>query len=174
MKNMASCKFFRQGACRNGDSCNFTHQRDTNDQRHFRPVPPGFPDVEKLAITSAKKNVLNKEIKTTSACWFFSQGSCNKGGDCRYIHAPAVAPPKQVHPDTGSANPSLGPQGESSPQKALDSRAEIPCSFMSRPGGCQKDSCPYLHAANEHGMEISVTQDPEASQYCSNYYVTLY
>ncbi|TVY16571.1 ATP-dependent RNA helicase DEAH12-like protein [Lachnellula arida] len=152
---MAPCKFFTQGACRNGDSCIFTHERDTSDQRHFGPVAPGFPDVEKLAISSAKKNVLNKEIKPKLACRFFSQGACNKGSDCRYVHAaaPAVSPPKQVHSDTDSANPSLGSQGESSLQKALDSRAEVPCTFMSRRGGCQKDSCPYLHAASEHGIE---------------------
>ncbi|TVY34267.1 ATP-dependent RNA helicase DEAH12-like protein [Lachnellula subtilissima] len=156
---MAPCIFFRRGACMNGDSCKFTHERDMSNQRDFGPVRPGFPDIERLAITSAKKNVINKEVKSKLACRFFSQGSCNKGDGCRYVHAPTVTPPEQVHSDTNLANPSLDSPSGSSLPKALDSRAEVACSFMSRPGGCQKDSCPYLHTANEHGMEISATQD---------------
>ena len=119
------CKFFAQGFCRNGDSCNFIHKRNTSTQNHFGPVASAFP---------------------------------------------AIMPPQQVHLDAISRDPYLGQQDESS-QAPSDSRARVPCKFLSRLGGCQNGSCPYLHAVDDHKVEkisrqyFEVNEDEASSHF---------
>ncbi|CZS92027.1 related to ariadne-2 protein [Rhynchosporium graminicola] len=55
--------------------------------------------------------------------------------------------PQQVDPDIASP----------------DSRATIPCMFLSRPRGCQNSSCPYLHVVNAPAGAKDSGQDLEAN-----------
>lgn len=168
---MTTCKFFAQGFCRNGDSCDYIHELHASTQNHFGSVASAFPAIERLNINPAAATHLDGGAKTTRICRFFLQGLCNKGDKCWYVHPPAIVPPQQVHPNTISLDPYLG-QDESSPQAPPDSRARIPCKFLSRPGGCQNGSCPYLHAVG-HEVEKSSSQEfevneDEASSYFSD------
>lgn len=170
---MTPCKFFAQGFCRNGDSCDFIHERNTCTQNHFEPVASAFPAIERLNINSAAATHLNGGAKSTRICTFFMQGSCDKSDKCWYVHPPAIVPPQQVHPDSISLDSYLSQQDESSPQAPSDSRARVPCKFLSRPGGCQIGSCPYLHAVDGHEVEKSSSQgfelsEDEASSYFSD------
>ena len=118
---MIPCRFFAQGFCRNEDSCDFVHERNTTSVPSIQPsgtVASTFPAIERLNINSAAA----------------------------------------IHPnDTISL-------GESSHQVPLDSRARVPCKYLSRPGGCQKASCPYLHTANGHEEDKSSSQDFEENE----------
>jgi hypothetical protein len=51
---MTLCKFFAHGSCRNGTSCNFIHERNTNTHNHFLPVALVIPAIERLAINPYK------------------------------------------------------------------------------------------------------------------------
>lgn len=175
---MTPCKFFAQGFCRNGDSCNSIHERNIGTQNHFGPVAAAFPAIERLNINLAASTYLNGGAKSTQICTFFMQGSCNRGDKCWYVHPPAVVPPQQAS-DAISLHPYVSQQDKSSPQAPSDSRARVPCKFLSRPGGCQRGSCPYLHAVDGHEVGKSSSQDfeineDEASSYFSNLYRSQY
>lgn len=161
---MTPCKFFAQGLCRNGDSCNFIHKRSTSAQNRLGPVASAFPAIERLNISPAAATHLNAGTKSTRICTFFLRGSCNKSDKCSYVHPPAIVPPQQVHPETIALDPYLGQQDESSPQAPPDSRARVPCKFLSRPGGCQNGFCPYLHAVEDHEVENSSSQHFEVNE----------
>lgn len=170
---MIPCKFFATGFCRSGDSCGFLHEKKPGTQKHLKDVSSASAAIERLNINPTAATHLDERAKSTQVCVFFSKGSCNKGDKCRYVHPPAIAPPQQDHPETISQGPYLNEQDESPPQALSDSRAAIPCKFLSHPGGCRKDSCPYLHAVEDHEVEQSNSQDIEAnedevSSYCSN------
>lgn len=152
---MALCKFFAQGFCRHGDSCTFIHEPDTSTGQHLAPVTPVLPTIEKLNLNPAAMTYLNEVAKPAQNCHFFLQGKCNKGKGCRYIHLPAILSPQQVHPDAICVD---------SPQLPRDSRATVPCRFLSRPGGCQSSSCPYLHVADELNAEKRSSQGLEANR----------
>jgi hypothetical protein len=151
---MTLCKFFAQGFCRNGDSCNFTHEPGTSTGQHLASVAPVLPTTEKLNLNPSAVTYRNEQAKPAQNCRFFLQGKCNKGKGCRYIHLPAILSPQQVHPDAMFVD---------SPQLPPDSRATVPCRFLSSPGGCQNSSCPYLHVADEPNAEKSSSQDLEAN-----------
>ena len=158
---MTPCKFFAQGFCRNGDSCDFIHERNTCTQNHFEPVNP------------AAATHFNGRAKSTRICTFFMQGLCDKSDKCWYVHPPAIVPPQQVHPDAIYLDPHLGQQDESSPQAPSDSRARVLYKFLSLPGGCQNGSCLYLYAVDGHEVEKSSSQgfglnEDEASSYFSD------
>ncbi len=155
---MTPCKFFAQGSCRNGFSCHFGHDRNLSSQNHSQPVHSAFPAIERLDITSGTANHLDAGAKTARICTFFMQGSCNKADKCRYLHPSAIAPSEQNHPDVISRNP-YQDQRRRSPQELSDSRASIPCRFLSRPGGCQNDPCPFLHDVNDHQINRRNSQD---------------
>lgn len=55
------CRFFQQGICRNGDSCQMSH--DPRDSQP-RPLSHKFPE----------------------ECAFFLQGKCSRGGGCTFAH----------------------------------------------------------------------------------------
>ena len=167
------CKFFAQGFCRNGDSCKFIHEQKIRTQNHFEPVASAFPAIERLNTNPAAATHLNGGTKSTRTCMFFLKGSCNRGDKCWYVHPLAIPPPQHIHTDAISLDPYLGQQDESSPQASSDSRARVPCKYLSRTGGCQKNSCPYLHAVDGHEVEKSSSQDfelneDEASSYFSD------
>ncbi|KAF2176024.1 hypothetical protein K469DRAFT_682817 [Zopfia rhizophila CBS 207.26] len=126
------------------------------------PVASAFPAIESLNINPAAATHLNGGAKSTRICTFFMQGSCNKGDTCWYVPPPAIVPPQRVHPDATSLDPYLGQQDASSPQPPSDSRARVLCKFLSRPGGCQNGSCPYLNAVNGHEVGRGGSRDFEA------------
>jgi hypothetical protein len=152
---MTLCKFFAQGFCRSGDSCNFIHEPGTSTGQHLAPVAPVLLTTENLNLNPAAVTYRNEEAKPAQNCRFFLQGKCSKGKECRYIHLPATLSPQQVHPDAVFVD---------SPQLPPDSRATVPCRFLSRPGGCQNSSCPYLHVAGEPNAEKSSSQDLGANE----------
>lgn len=151
---MTSCKFFAQGFCKNGDSCKFIHEPDTSTGQEFAPFAPILPTTEKISLDPATITHRDEEAKPAQNCWFFLQGKCNKGEWCRYAHPPAVLSPQQVPPESIYLD---------SPQSVSDSRATVPCRFLSRPGGCLNSSCPYLHVADEAIAVKSSNQDLEAN-----------
>jgi hypothetical protein len=75
-------------------------------------------------------------------CKFFAQGSCRYEGSCNFIHEGNI----------------------SSPQAPSDSRAKVPCKFVSRSGGCRNDSCPYLHAVESPKVDMSTNQGFEVNE----------
>jgi hypothetical protein len=163
---MTLCKFFAQGVCRNGDFCSFIHEPGTSTGQHLAPIAPVLPTTEKLSLNPAAVTYRNEEANPAQNCRFFLQGRCNIGKECRYIHPPAIWSAQQVYPDAIFVD---------SPQFPTDSRATVPCKFLSRPGGCQNSACPYLHVADEPNAEKRSSQDLEAngvevSSRLSNFY----
>jgi CCCH-type zinc finger/IBR domain, a half RING-finger domain/Zinc finger C-x8-C-x5-C-x3-H type (and similar) len=163
---MTPCKFFAQGMCRNGDSCTFSHERNTSTSgwNQLEPGTSAFPVTGRLNINLAGATHLNRGVKPTRVCTFFMKGSCNKSDKCEYLHSPATVPPQQAYPDTISLHPHRGLQDELSPHSPSDSRAGVPYKFFSRAGGCRGGSCPYYHAASSHEAEKSGSQDLKVSE----------
>jgi hypothetical protein len=58
----------------------------------------------------------------------------------------------------------LSPLAESSSQPLLDSRARVPCKYLSRPGGCQNSTCPFLHSIDGNKVEDNTVQDAKISE----------
>lgn len=141
---MTLCKFFAQGFCRNGDSCSFIHESRASTGLHLMPSTE-TPNLKPAAVSDC-----NGESKPAQNCRFFLQGKCSKGKECRYIHPPAILSPQQVCSNAIFMG---------SPQLPTDSRASVPCRFLSSFGGCQNTSCPYLHVA-----EKSIREDLEANE----------
>lgn len=168
------CKFFAQGFCRNGDSCGFIHEQNILAKNHFEPVVSALPAIERLNINPAASIHLDGEVDSAQICTFFLKGSCNKSDKCKYVHPPFILSPQQVHTDTISLDRYLGQQDESSPHALSDSRARIPCKYLSRPGGCQNSSCQYLHSVDGHEVERSNPQAFESNEdEVSNYFSDL-
>jgi hypothetical protein len=167
------CKFFAQGLCRYGDSCEFNHERNTSVQSHVEPVASPRPAIKGIKINLADATHLNSEGSSTQICKFFTKGLCNKSDNCRYVHPRAILPPQQVYPDALSLDQCLGQQDKSYPQAPPDSRAKLKCKFFWRPSGCQNSSCPYSHAVDGHELQKSSNEDfdvneDEASIYFSD------
>ncbi|KAM3076860.1 hypothetical protein ACMFMG_003671 [Clarireedia jacksonii] len=149
---MTLCKFFAQGSCRHGDSCHFIHEPGKSIGQHLSLVTPTLPTTVKPKLNPAAVTYLSEGAKPPQNCHFFLQGNCNKGEGCRYIHP--LATPQPVHAD---------PILVDSPHLPSDSRATVPCRFLPRPGGCQNNSCPYLHAVDKPNAEKRGSQDLEAN-----------
>ncbi|KAH8166646.1 hypothetical protein CIB48_g1626 [Xylaria polymorpha] len=60
------CIFFRQGRCRNGDACRFSHASTPASVPHSRPDP-----------------------RSQVQCKFYLEGICKQGTDCPYRHEPS-------------------------------------------------------------------------------------
>jgi len=58
----------------------------------------------------------------------------------------------------------IGQQDGSPRQAPSDSRTQVPCKFLSRPGGCQKGSCPFLHTRDSREVEKSSNLDFELNK----------
>ena len=76
------CKFFAQGFCRNGDSCEFIHEQKIRTQNHFEPVASAFPAIVRLNINPAAATHLNEGANSAQICTFFLKGSCSKSDKC--------------------------------------------------------------------------------------------
>ncbi|KAF2847212.1 hypothetical protein T440DRAFT_457067 [Plenodomus tracheiphilus IPT5] len=117
-------------------------------------------------------------------CIFFARGACRSGEACRFGHerdtgthsrSRPVVPiyPPLGTPDINSSVTSIheaqGPKANNLPQRLPDSRNEVPCKFFLQPGGCQKDSCPFLHvtqgpqsvSTNGQGLESNEDEEPD-------------
>jgi hypothetical protein len=146
---MKPCKFLAQGYCRNGNSCAFSHEGNPSTQTNFERPGSALPDTQMLNLDPVIATYNDTGIKPSQICRFFLQGSCNYGVKCRNLHSPAVEPHSQVQLDTVSLEAHLGQQVTNSLHRPLDSRARVTCSFFSKPGGCQRSSCPYLHVVRD-------------------------
>ncbi len=151
---MIPCKFFAQGFCKNGNSCNFVHDRRPI-QNNDGFVNTVLPTIERVNNNSGFVARFNGENRSSLVCTFFLRGMCNKGDECRFTHPTTSATPQ--HPATITPS-SYGAQEDTDcPEEQSDSRGRFPCKFATRPGGCQNSSCPYLHALDdqESGKDIS-------------------
>ncbi|KAK2754687.1 hypothetical protein FQN54_006820 [Arachnomyces sp. PD_36] len=66
-------------------------------------------------------------------------------------------PQNRGQPQQGIPYP--GQRVETFPQDVPDSRSTVPCKFLSLPGGCQINFCPYLHVIN--GQEVKSSRDED-------------
>lgn len=101
----------------------------------------------------------------TIPCIFFPQGRCRNGDSCGFIHERTTS--TQNHTSTFPAIGRLGTTSTaatrvaSTAQATPDSRASVPCKFVSSAGGCRNDPCPYLHPSNGQEAEKAGNQDFE-------------
>lgn len=134
-------------------------------------------------------------------CRYFLKGFCRYGDDCKFTHGhhigmrphirhnsleregklkqerliwtlgsrTQVIDSAHVHstPDRCLRSPSETPS-----QAPSDSRAMVPCKYLSRVGGCRKSMCPYSHRMDKNGSEQNSVLDvgiaeKEARRYCS-------
>lgn len=132
---MKSCKFFAQGACKFGASCNFRHDTSSNEQSFSTNDV-----VSKTAKLYLNGDSSRRQISETNTqeCRFFLQGKCSRGDNCPFLHPSASSNPKRLPLEATPDN--ISPISS-------DSRATIPCTFFSRPGGCKNGVCPFLHSA---------------------------
>jgi hypothetical protein len=158
-----SCRFYQQGSCRNGQACDFIHERNASTQYHFNPVAAPYSALENLTINVTDAVYPKGQARSTRACKFFMQGSCNKGDKCNFAHPLTGMPPRQAVLNAISLEPRLGQQNKSSHEAATDSRASVPCRYLSLPSGCRNSSCPYLHVEKGHQVEKS-SRDSEPNE----------
>ncbi|KAK5266905.1 hypothetical protein LTR99_006137 [Exophiala xenobiotica] len=153
---MTLCRYFQHGSCWNGDSCEYRHERDLNTLRYAEPVVSCLPAIEGLFI--------NQQVRPTAICKYFVQGKCTKGDACGYLH-PFTGPPSQEAQADASSTSGLGSRQHTNIfQEPQDSRARVPCRFLSRPGGCRNNPCPFLHAEKDHEAERNNARDVEADE----------
>ncbi|PGH16141.1 hypothetical protein AJ79_01908 [Helicocarpus griseus UAMH5409] len=188
---MAACKFFKQGRCMKGEACSFIHDRGRgteagaisgsrkeNRREDIDPIlPVGEPALKVCRVSAIPRNDNEGGASTTQICTFFMRGLCSRGDGCLFVHPPAttmVTPLQQAHQDSAiSSDTYAGQQVESKNSSRApadsDSRATVPCRFLSRPGGCRSGlACPYFHDGAErkeggHGVGKDSSQDFEAN-----------
>lgn len=158
---MTKCKFLARGFCKYGESCDFIHEHviHTSD----------LPATERPSIELAALTFQDEEARSPRICTFFMQGSCNKGDKCRYVHPHAIAQPPQVYSSAISLDSCRGQQDKSAPQAPSDSRARVPCKFLSHPGGCRNVPCPFLHPVDGLGENSSKDFEENEDEASSRY-----
>lgn len=143
-----------RGLGRFGNSCTFIHQERTSSHNDLEPAGSIFStnigrNINPAAARQSSGGARSSRIRT-----FLVQGSCNRGGECLYLHPSPTNPSQQVSPGTVSPDSFLRQQYKNSPPVTSDSRTTVPCKCVSRPGGCQKKfSCPYLHPSIDQQAE---------------------
>ena len=75
------CSFFARGACRNGDSCRFSHD--------VAPLPASGSSVPPPAVGGGVS------ADTRPPCRFFLRGACRNGATCNFSHTSAAGAPGQ-------------------------------------------------------------------------------
>lgn len=161
---MTPCRFFARGVCRNGDSCEFSHDR--NPSTHSRPERESsvLPAINHLTLGPAGATNLQWRAKSSQTCKFFAQGLCNRGDQCDYLHTTSIRQPYYVQPEAHSHISIPGQDDESITQTLSDSRASVRCKFQPRPGGCQKQHCPFFHATQASVMQGSDNRGSEGDE----------
>jgi CCCH-type zinc finger protein/zinc finger (C-x8-C-x5-C-x3-H type) protein/Nab2-type zinc finger RNA-binding protein len=155
-QKLIPCRFFILGICKKGDSCDFNHERPINLQPQFGANSPALP--QRLKSNHSDPFPLHERTGSTPTCRFFLRGLCNKGDNCRYIHAQSVVSSQEVERLTKKDDfhlPSSSPGPISS-----DFRGSLPCKFFSRHGGCRNVFCPYLHDS-DHTVEANSFVDSD-------------
>jgi hypothetical protein len=140
------CKYFSIGICKNADSCAYSHEvrPDTNDQIDAGQQAASL-DISKLSINSSLVSNHVKGAMATQTCKFFIQGSCSRGEQCWYIHPQGGLPLQRAVSATEHPHHHVDLSSKEISDLKRDSRGQVPCKFLSRPKGCQNNSCPYLH-----------------------------
>ncbi|KAH8701348.1 hypothetical protein GQ44DRAFT_693493 [Phaeosphaeriaceae sp. PMI808] len=156
------CKFFAQGTCKRGGFCHFIHEKASSAQSDFGTRDSASPDARTplIDITTATRD--DNRSEPLQVCRFFLQGLCYYGDRCKNQHAPNGV-------QTISEEINLAQKNTISSRVLSDSRSDVPCRFFSRPEGCQKSSCPYLHARSVDEQHSS--QDVELDEGEVSYYV---
>ena len=93
-KNTPCRNFFGSGVCKFGDTCNFSHtggDADTTKMNNSGGNPKAFGGAHNNMhdLTPEMKQRLEKminEYSTQKPCWYFQQGTCNKGAKCNFSH----------------------------------------------------------------------------------------
>lgn len=156
------CRFFAQGACKNGASCKFIHEKPSSTQSISL-------EAWSLASLGAQLPIMESPTvahnfgyaKCPQPCRFFSQGLCHYGDTCRNEHASTESRFKLQQSTASEEIPASEEVMESS-RVPSDSRSSIPCRFFSRPGGCHNDSCSYLHV--EHAEDKRRNEDVQMNE----------
>lgn len=93
-----TCIFYARGACRNGDSCSFVHERDTGAHDRSRPVipvwsPPQAPKPSSNVTPTHEAQGRTTEnlprspdSRNTVLCRFFSQSRGCQKESCPFLH----------------------------------------------------------------------------------------
>lgn len=142
---MTSCRFFAYGSCKNGNSCRYIHEQSGSSQNPGATVltsATNRPDVFPVAVSSGR---------TGTICRYFAQGSCQKGEECGFAHLQATLSSQEVQP--GPILLTSRQITQNYDQTPSDFRAKVPCRFQLRPGGCERDHCPFSHAIDDYAAE---------------------
>lgn len=162
------CKFFAQGICRNGVSCAFLHEKVSSAQSSLKTCGPSSPDVPMPTIDSTAVSYDDEHAEGSQACRFFLRGCCRYGDRCRNLHTPTELR-SQLQSSTAYKEVKLVEQNTNSSQVSFDSRSNVPCKFFSRPGGCQNNSCPFIHVQSvkdqQDSQDVELEEDEVSHRY---------
>lgn len=142
------CRFFRIGRCKNADSCAYAHEAgpEANNPTDASQSIASL-NISKLSVNSPLVSNRIGGAMSTQTCKFFIQGSCSRGEQCWYNHPQGGEPQQHVVSATEHPLHHVDLSSKEGSDSQRDSRGQVPCKFLSRPRGCQNNSCPYLHDA---------------------------
>lgn len=147
---MEACKYFAKGFCKYGAGC-----------RHAHDQPPDNPShVQHFTLISRA----SEKVKPRLPCAFFLKGACYKGENCTYDHSSAPSQQQQAPRIASPLEAGHPQQGGVTSQELRDSRAEIPCKFLSYPGGCQKADCRFLHPSSGQDLNAAGSTNHETGE----------
>jgi len=85
------CRFFAQGACRNGGTCSFSHDTGTF-ARQGEAIQPAEDGVTYRPGSS-------EDTRALVPCRYYLAGSCLKGDSCPFAHPSIIGNATEEHGD---------------------------------------------------------------------------